>query len=209
MEIWVDKFWLATQHPYYSCQRLVPQWPFKQLKEILSWTKKNVVILKGELTCPEIWIVRVAMEGLLQSCADLSNLYAPASEVPNDQVPPTLIYSGTRRKTGKVLEVLAAARGTPDDASNARSKLARRYHSCTGKNDKTLCVEDFGNERFPVVSCTLALGMGQNWKRVQSLITMGRADPSATCQMIGWCGRDGKPGFGDYLCGEEPVRWQK
>jgi superfamily II DNA helicase RecQ len=106
-----------------------------------------------------------------------------------------LIYSGTRRKTGKVLEVLAAARGTPDDASNARSKLARRYHSCTSKNEKTLCVEDFGNKRFPVVSCTMALGMGQNWKRVRSVITMGWADPSATCQMIGRCGRDGKPGL--------------
>jgi superfamily II DNA helicase RecQ len=106
-----------------------------------------------------------------------------------------LIYSGTRRKTGKVLEVLAAARGTPDDASNTRSKLARQYHSCTGENDKTLCVEDFGNKRFPVVSCTMALGMGQNWKRIQSVITMGRADPSATCQMIGQCGRDGKLGL--------------
>jgi hypothetical protein len=95
------------------------------IKRNLKLDKSNLVILRGELTRPEIQIVQVTMKGSLQSCADLSNLYAPALEVPNNKIPPMLIYSGTWRKTGKVLEVLAAACGTPDEASNARLKLAR------------------------------------------------------------------------------------
>jgi superfamily II DNA helicase RecQ len=41
----------------------------------------------------------------------------------------------------------------------------------------------------------MALGLGQNWTRVRSVVHMGRGDPSAICQMIGRCGRDGKPGL--------------
>jgi superfamily II DNA helicase RecQ len=47
---------------------------------------------------------------------------------------------------------------------------------------------------FPVVSCTMALGLGQNWKRVQSVIHVGQGDPASICQMIGRCGR-GSPGL--------------
>ncbi|KAH9470239.1 hypothetical protein Pst134EA_007504 [Puccinia striiformis f. sp. tritici] len=40
----------------------------------------------------------------------------------------------------------------------------------------------------------MALGLGQNWSRVRSVIHMGRGDPAAICQMLGRCGRDGRPG---------------
>ena len=41
----------------------------------------------------------------------------------------------------------------------------------------------------------MALGLGQNWKRVRRVIHIGRGDPSSICQMMGRCGRDGKVGL--------------
>jgi superfamily II DNA helicase RecQ len=57
-------------------------------------------------------------------------------------------------------------------------------------------MEDFGAGNFPVISATMALGLGQNLKRVQCVIHMGRADPASIVQMVGRCGRDGKTGLG-------------
>ncbi|KAA1095744.1 ATP-dependent DNA helicase sgs1 [Puccinia graminis f. sp. tritici] len=112
----------------------------------------NLILLKGELTRPEIRIIRVTMKGSLTSCADILDLHPPASQTPNAHIAPMLIYCPTRRKTGHVLDVLATARGTPDEPSNARSTFARRYHSCTGDRDKVDIVQDFGDGIFPVVS---------------------------------------------------------
>ncbi|KNE98975.1 hypothetical protein PSTG_07819 [Puccinia striiformis f. sp. tritici PST-78] len=43
----------------------------------------------------------------------------------------------------------------------------------------------------------MALGLGQNWKRVRCVVHVGRGDPSSICQMIGRCGRgDNNPGLG-------------
>jgi superfamily II DNA helicase RecQ len=41
----------------------------------------------------------------------------------------------------------------------------------------------------------MALGLGQNWKRVRMVAHMGRGDPASICQMVGRCGRDGSPGL--------------
>ncbi|POW13829.1 hypothetical protein PSTT_03484 [Puccinia striiformis] len=41
----------------------------------------------------------------------------------------------------------------------------------------------------------MALGLGQNWTRVRSVVHLGRGDPSAVCRMVGRCGRDGQPGL--------------
>ncbi|KAA1118078.1 ATP-dependent DNA helicase sgs1 [Puccinia graminis f. sp. tritici] len=165
------------------------------IKWNLKLDSSNLILLKGELTRPEIRIIRVVMKGSLTSCTDLLDLYPPASQTPNALLVPTLVYCPTRMKTGKVLEVLGVARGTPAEARNPRSTFARRYHSCTGNRDKIDVVQDFGDGVFPVISCTMALGLGQNWTRVRSVVTLGRGDPSAVCQMIGRCGRDGKPGL--------------
>ncbi|EFP76488.1 uncharacterized protein PGTG_02929 [Puccinia graminis f. sp. tritici CRL 75-36-700-3] len=42
----------------------------------------------------------------------------------------------------------------------------------------------------------MALGLGQNWKRVRMVAHMGRGDPAQIAQMIGRCGRDGRNGLG-------------
>ena len=54
---------------------------------------------------------------------------------------------------------------------------------------------DFSRGIFPIISATMALGLGQNWKRVRSVIHMGRGDPASVCQMLGRCGRDGHHGL--------------
>ncbi|PLW54679.1 hypothetical protein PCANC_11665 [Puccinia coronata f. sp. avenae] len=118
-----------------------------------------------------------------------------SSQTPDNRVVPTLIYSGSKRRTGQVLNVLAGAREAENLVLSATSPFARRFHSCTGESDKERCVKDFANSKFPVFSCTMALGLGQNWSWVRSAICMGRGEPSAISQMIGQCGRDGRPGL--------------
>ncbi|KAH9460361.1 hypothetical protein MJO29_004358 [Puccinia striiformis f. sp. tritici] len=167
----------------------------RAIQKNLKLNPGNLSILHGGLTRPEIRIVRVVMSESLTSCKDLLRVIPTAVDMPSSKLAPTLIYSGTRRKTGEVLEVLARARGTPNEASVARSSFARRYHACTGEKDKLRVVEDFADRKFPMCSCTMALGLGQNWTRVRSVIHMGRGDPSAVGQMIGRCGRDGRPGL--------------
>ncbi|KAH9458329.1 hypothetical protein Pst134EB_010637 [Puccinia striiformis f. sp. tritici] len=173
----------------------LPPKAVRAIQKNLKLNPGNLSILHGELTRPEIRIVRVVMSESLTSCKDLLRVIPTAVDMPSSKLAPTLIYSGTRRKTGEVLEVLARARGTPNEASVARSSFARRYHACTGEKDKLRVVEDFADGKFPMCSCTMALGLGQNWTRVRSVIHMGRGDPSAVGQMIGRCGRDGRPGL--------------
>lgn len=52
---------------------------------------------------------------------------------------------------------------------------------------------------FPLISCTMALGLGQNCKRVQMVAHFVWGDLAAIGQMIGRCGRDGKPGLAVML----------
>ncbi|PLW58321.1 hypothetical protein PCANC_00513 [Puccinia coronata f. sp. avenae] len=144
---------------------------------------------------PEIHIIRVTMRCSLGSANDLLSIYPPKTQTPDDLLVPTLIYSGSRRRTGCVLDVLAQARQSPELVQSATSTFARRFHSCTGESDKIKAVQDFADGIFPVCSCTMALGMGQNWSRVRSVVHMGRGEPSAVYQMIGRCGRDGRPGL--------------
>ncbi|KAH9470560.1 hypothetical protein Pst134EA_007807 [Puccinia striiformis f. sp. tritici] len=135
------------------------------------------------------------MDHSLASSLDALKVYPSHKDVPDDQLVPSLVYSGSRNRTMTVLEVIDRARETPDGAHIPNSSCARRFHSCTGDEDKVTCVEEFASGQFPVISCTMALGLGQNWKRVRMVAHMGRGDPASICQMIGRCGRDGKQGL--------------
>ncbi|OAV93326.1 hypothetical protein PTTG_00926, partial [Puccinia triticina 1-1 BBBD Race 1] len=73
--------------------------------------------------------------------------------------------------------------------------FARRYHLCTGDKAKEELVNHFVNGAFPVISSTMALGLGQNWQRVARVVHVGRGDPATLFQMIGQCGRGGNPGL--------------
>ncbi|KAI7963771.1 hypothetical protein MJO29_004198 [Puccinia striiformis f. sp. tritici] len=165
------------------------------IMKTLKLEDHNLEMVQGELTRPEIRIIRVPMECSMSSCDDIMSLFAPKAEVPNKSVVPTLIYSGTRNGTKSVMKSIDRARMTPGHSERPNSNFVRRFHSITGTKDKVKLVKDYANKVFPVISCTMALGMGQNWSRVRAVVQMGRADPATICQMIGRAGRDGRPGL--------------
>jgi superfamily II DNA helicase RecQ len=155
----------------------------------------DVKMINGELTRPEIRLVRIPMEFTLKSADDLLRIFAPHTYTPAEQTVPTLIYSGSRNGTLQVMKVVNEARKTCLHEYEPEDKFIRRFHSCTEDDDKQLNMEDYMEGVFPVVSTTMALGLGQNLKLVRCVIHMGRGDPSAIVQMVGRCGRGGNSGI--------------
>lgn len=144
--------------------------PPKHLEAILENLKiklKDIDVLRGELTRPEITYIRVEMKKSKNSLEDLLNHFDQKTRVPDEKVVPTLIYTATRHATMQALVVANRARGTPGDEMNAESTFARRYHSCTGNEDKLDRIRDYSDGKFAVCACTNALGLGQNWTRVR------------------------------------------
>ncbi|KAA1084514.1 hypothetical protein PGT21_029971 [Puccinia graminis f. sp. tritici] len=166
----------------------------EKILKCLKLTEDTVDFVRGELTRPEIRILRVVMARSLKSTRDLLPVIEKL-ETPEDKIAPTLIYSGSRKATFQVMKMVNNARDTPGHEYNPYSPMIRRYHANTGDLAKVDSIEAFTDGKFPYVSCTMALGLGQNWKKVRKVIHMGRGDPSNICQMIGRCGRDGRPGL--------------
>jgi superfamily II DNA helicase RecQ len=107
-----------------------------------------------------------------------------------------IIYSGTQNWTFQVMKVVNKARHNQKHEYDPNDQFIRRYHLVTGDEDKARRVEDFGNAQVPVILATMALGLGQNLKRVRCVVHMGRGNPAAIVQMVGRCGRDGNVGLG-------------
>ncbi|KAI7949093.1 hypothetical protein MJO28_007914, partial [Puccinia striiformis f. sp. tritici] len=110
----------------------------------------------------------------------------------------TAAYFNSFWQPGATIDIMRAvneAQGIDNGHKDLYSTLIRRYHACTGNMDKEDTIGEFKKEDFPVISCTMALGLAQNWKRVRRVITMGQGDPSCIGQMMGRCGRDGRPGL--------------
>ncbi|EFP86717.2 uncharacterized protein PGTG_13099 [Puccinia graminis f. sp. tritici CRL 75-36-700-3] len=165
------------------------------IKRSLKLEAAAIDVLQGELTRPEIRIIRIPMEKSLASSLDLIKVFPSVRDVPNSKLVPSLVYSGSRNRTLTVMDVIDRARETPGSSLDPHNTCIRRYHSCTGDLDKVRCVDQFSKEEFPIISATMALGLGQNWKRVRMVAHMGRADPAQIAQMIGRCGRDGRDGL--------------
>jgi superfamily II DNA helicase RecQ len=165
------------------------------IKKSLKLDDGSIDILKAELTRPEIRLVRIDMDKSLASSLDLLKVFPSAKDVKNSDLVPTLVYSGSRNRTLTVMDVIDRARETPNACLDPHNTCVRRFHSCTGDLDKARCVDQFANGIFPIISATMALGLGQNWKRVRMVAHMGRGDPAQIAQMIGRCGRDGRTGL--------------
>ncbi|EHS63985.1 uncharacterized protein PGTG_21988 [Puccinia graminis f. sp. tritici CRL 75-36-700-3] len=164
----------------------------------------DIQMIDGELTRPEIRLIRVTMKSTLSSCDDLLRLFAPYTVTSARETVPMIIYSGTRNRTFQVMKVVNEARNTPHHEYDPNDQFIRRYHSVNSDEDKARVMDDFGGGKVPVISATMALGLGQNLKRVRCVVHMGRGDPSAIGQMVGRCGRDGNVGLG--LLFMEPTR---
>ncbi|PLW21659.1 hypothetical protein PCANC_03211 [Puccinia coronata f. sp. avenae] len=132
----------------------------------------DIKMIDGELTRPEIRLIRIPMKFTLKSADDL------------------LMVNEARKTRWHEYDPL--------------DQFIRRYHSCTGDGDKLENMADFTKGEFSIFSTTMALGLGQNLKRVRCVIHIGRGDPAAIGQMIGRCGRGGNPGLA--LLFMEPVR---
>ncbi|KNF03954.1 hypothetical protein PSTG_03039 [Puccinia striiformis f. sp. tritici PST-78] len=161
----------------------------------LKLTRDSISFSEAELTQPEIRIICVPMESSFRSYNDLGQLFGSQEQTHDSKVVPSLIYSSTRALTMQALKVMKNARGTSGGQNNPSSHFARRFHSCTGDLTKVDVVKDFASDEVAVISCTMALGLGQNWQCVCMVSHFGRGDPASLFQMIGRCGRDGKPGL--------------
>ncbi|KNE89507.1 hypothetical protein PSTG_17036 [Puccinia striiformis f. sp. tritici PST-78] len=140
------------------------------------------------------------MESLLGSCNDLKRIFGPRDLIPDNQIPATLMYCPTRNLTWQALKVIHEAWEIRGGHHDPASTFARRFHLTTGELDKSDIIDGFEDHQFPAIACTMALGLGQNWKRVQRVVHLGRGDPSSICQMIGRCGRgEDNPGLGIML----------
>ncbi|KAH9807956.1 hypothetical protein DFH28DRAFT_1227700 [Melampsora americana] len=173
------------------------------IKKNLRLTNYNLAVRMAELVRPEIRLIRMSMKFPLKYAKDLHSFFGLAKMVPNAEVPPTLIYSGTQNGTWETLSAINEARGHPELSLDGQSPFARRYHAATGTDDKIDRADNFVDLLYSVICCTMALGLGQNWKIVRRVIVMGRTEPSAVAQMIGRCGRDGRPGVGVLLVEEK------
>ncbi|KNZ57398.1 uncharacterized protein VP01_216g3 [Puccinia sorghi] len=75
----------------------------------------DITFFRGELVRTEIRIIRKPKEFPLKSCGNLSRLFP---------------------RTLSVINVLNKTRGNGRDAYDSKSKFIRRYHVCTGDEDK-------------------------------------------------------------------------
>jgi superfamily II DNA helicase RecQ len=157
-----------------TCQPIA----IKSILDSLKLSEKKIEFVRAKLTRPEICILQINMEKSLALLEDLAGLYSTQEQTPDSKIIPTLIYSTTKNLTGQVLEVVNGARQSNQE-DDAYSTFACRFHAGTGKMDKAKVTGDFTQAKFSVVSSTMALGLGQNWKRVQSVIQIGRGDPAS------------------------------
>ncbi|EFP85628.2 uncharacterized protein PGTG_10957 [Puccinia graminis f. sp. tritici CRL 75-36-700-3] len=170
----------------------------------LKLQQTDVKMIDGELTRPEIRLIHISMTQTLKSVDDLLRVFSPHTKTSANDTVPTLIYSGSRNATFNVMKVVNEARKTRLHEFDPADGFIRRFHSCTDDDDKITNMKDFTDGKFPIFSTTMALGLGQNLKRVRCVIHMGRGDPASIVQMVGRCGRGGNGGLA--LMFMEPIR---
>lgn len=166
----------------------------KMILNNLGIKPDRLTLLDGELARPEITIIRSAVPAL-GPLRFLERHFAKRKDIPDAHVTPTLVYSGSRAGTMAALIKLNQGRGTPRDAFNAQSTFGRCYHSCSGEKTKLQRMEAYAEDKFPVISCTSALGLGQNWTKLQQVIQLGRAGVPEAAQVVGRVGQSKQPGL--------------
>lgn len=163
----------------------------------LKLDSRDVQFPRAELTRPELGILRRSFKRPLKAL--VRGIFAHHDIVPTNAVVPSLLYAGTQNNTLEYLIMINGSRGHPREAGNGHSAFARRYHANTGPQAKLDAVAKFVAGTLAVLCCTLALGLGQNWKRVRRVIIVGLQSPGNFVQMAGRSGRDGRRGLGILL----------
>ncbi|KAH9815537.1 P-loop containing nucleoside triphosphate hydrolase protein [Melampsora americana] len=168
----------------------------QHLEEILASLKisrDSIDIHLSELTRPEIRFIRVTLPPAQKPWNMVKKFFAPKDLITDTELVPTLIYCHTQNDTFVALENINSARHNDEDTENGSSNSVRRFHADTDSIDKLRHAQDFGEGKFNIMTCTNALGLGQNWKRVRRVIIAGQTDPMEVLQMAGRAGRDRRP----------------
>ncbi|KAH9809151.1 P-loop containing nucleoside triphosphate hydrolase protein [Melampsora americana] len=168
----------------------------KAIKKNLKWRDADVVLLEGELVRQEIRLIRIPLQYSPKLGTDVQHFFAPRSVIPDSMIPQTLLYSNTQNQTLATHQAIHHARETLADRFDGKSLCVRRFHAVTGSKDKVQHLEDYSEGKVAIMACTMAVGMGCDWPHTRRVITVGRMDPSTSVQMLGRCGRDGRPGVG-------------
>lgn len=186
---------MATRRaPLLMMSATCPHTHFDRIIQNLSIKRDDITVLKGELCRPEIRILRISTASM-GSLGFLKNHFSKKVDVPDDEVVPTLVYSGSRDGTMRSLRVMNEARGTEVDDFNPDSTFAQRYHSCSGDETKLMRIQAYTDQKFPVMACTSALGLGQNWTHTRIVVQLGRSGVPEVTQVVGRVGRNKKPGL--------------
>jgi hypothetical protein len=77
------------------------------IRSNLMLQPEGISMINGELT--EIRVIWVMMKSTLKSCDNLLRFYAPHTQVPEEKIIPTIIYSGTQNATFQVMKVVNKA----------------------------------------------------------------------------------------------------
>lgn len=189
----VERFLATESVPTLLMSATCPPQDYQQILSSLRITEHSINTHTGELVRPEIRFIRVPIKGGGKAWNLLKTFFPHNALITNADLPPTLVYCHTQNDTLLALQAINSARGKPDDSPNGLSACVRRFHATTCPLDKIQRCKDFVDGRFPIMTCTNALGLGQNWSRVRRVIILGEVDPLEVLQMAGRGGRDGRP----------------
>lgn len=189
----VERFLATESVPTLLMSATCPPRHFDQILASLKITRDYIDILRGELVRPEIRFIRIKINHGRSSMECLKTFFGTRTLISDAELVPTLVYCHTQNDTYLALKAINSARGNDSDSCNGLSTCVRRYHASTCPIDKLRRAQDFGSAKFAVMTCTNALGLGQNWTRVRRVIIMGQLDPMEVLQMAGRGGRDGRP----------------
>lgn len=148
---------------------------------------------QGKLTRPEIRFIRIPVGRKAKLWEALKTFFPPKTAIVDADLPKTLVYCRTQNDTLLALQAINSARKNNSDSLNGLSSCVRRFHASTCPWDKAKRTEDFAGGKFPIMTCTNTLGMGQNWTDTRRVIIVGMLDPLEVLQMAGRGGRDGRP----------------
>lgn len=189
----VERFLATETVPTLLMSATCPPQYYDQILTSLKITEDSIVTHTGELVRPEIRFIQVPIQTGRKSWNLLKLFFPHKDSISNSDLPPTLVYCHTQNDTLIALQSINAARGNVADSRNGLSECVRRFHATTCPLDKLQRAKDFEAGVFPIMTCTNALGLGQNWTRVRRVLIVGELDPMEVLQMAGRGGRDGRP----------------
>lgn len=94
-----DRLMATNKVPLILLSATFPPVAIQEIMKSLKIVDGNMNLIQGELTRPEIRLIRLPMTRPLISANDLALIFPKKDPVTNADIPPTLIYSGTQNAT--------------------------------------------------------------------------------------------------------------